>query len=246
MIGGAYFGDHALVAALELNKSNGSHSVLCVEPNEKQRNMLDLNAKINGLSNYIQLINAVLWDQSGLKFNLATSDSHACVSPDPNAIHISETIDQLLLNHKVGSLSLLLLDIEGSEERALQGAQIVLGLSQEEAPVVIVEIHRNYVDWSQGLNSTSLVKELTKYGYNVFALRDCQSNWNLRLDSPEIIPLDQIYLEGPPHGFNLIASKNLDFFKSQGFKIVNNVSPKYLRHRCPELHMPIMGTSDCV
>lgn len=239
LIGGAYFGDHALVAALELNKSSGPHTVLCVEPNEKQRNMLALNAKINGLSNRIQLINAVLWDQCGLKFNLASSDSHACVSPDPYAVHASETIDQLLLSYNVGNLSLILLDIEGSEERALQGSDIVLSSSHEDAPIVIVEIHKNYVDWNQGLNKTSIVKKLLKYGYSVFALRDCQSNWDLKLDSPEIIPLDKIYLEGPPHGFNLIASKDLDFFKTQGFRIVENVSPKYLRHRSPNLHLPI-------
>ena len=239
LIGGAYFGDHALVAALELNKSSGSHKVLCVEPNEKQRNMLALNAKANGLSDRIQLINAVLWDECGLKFNLASSDSHACVFPDPNATLESQTVDQVIQNYKTSNLSLLLLDIEGSEERALLGADVVLSTSQEDAPIVIVEIHKNYVDWSHGLNNTSIVKMLSKYGYSVFALRDCQSNWNLKQDNPEIIPLDRIYLEGPPHGFNLIASKTQDFFKTQGFQVVENVSPKYLRHRSPSLHLPI-------
>lgn len=239
LIGGAYFGDHALVAALEINKIEGNHSVLCIEPNKEQRNMLKSNAIENKLENKIKLIDSVLWDRSEQKFDLAASDSHACISPNPGANHTSVTIDQLLITHEINNVSLILLDIEGSEERALEGANTILSARKEIAPIIIVEIHKNYVDWSDGLNDTSLVKHLRSHDYHVFALRDCQSNWNLKLDRPEIIPLDQIYLEGPAHGFNLIASKNLDFFTNQGYRIVKNVSPKYLRHRDHTLHLPI-------
>jgi hypothetical protein len=132
-----------------------------------------------------------------------------------------------------------MLDIEGSEERALQGASKVLNLPDDYAPIVIVEIHRKYVDWDSGLASTGIVRLLASHGYTVYALRDCQSNWELGLESPEIIPIDDVYLEGPPHGFNLIASKSDSFFDVSGFRRVSHVSPKYLRHRDPTLHQPL-------
>jgi hypothetical protein len=61
----------------------------------------------------------------------------------------------------------------------------------------------------------------------------------LSLQTPEIVPLDTVYLDGPAHGFNLIASKSDDLFDHLGFKRVPSVSPKYLRHRDPSLHLPV-------
>jgi len=132
-----------------------------------------------------------------------------------------------------------MLDIEGSEEKALKGATSILEQPANDAPVVIVEVHKSYVNWDNGLLKTEIVKFLLRHGYDVYALRDCQSNWELSLKTPEIIPLDKVYLDGPPHGFNLIASKVNNFFDDLGFKRVSNVSPKYLRHRDPSLHLPL-------
>lgn len=239
LIGGAYFGDHALVAAHEISMANFPGLAICVEPNLEQRGMLEANAAANNLSQFIYTLDSILWDKSGLSFNLADSDSHACVYPDAQAQHKSVSIDEILQDLNIEDLSLMLLDIEGSEEKALRGAESALSASPNKAPIIIVEIHRHYVDWSNGLEATSIAGLLRSHGYSVFALRDCQSNWDLGLASPEIIPLDRVYLEGPPHGFNLIAAKDTSFFEEQGFRIVYDVSPKYLRHRNPSLHLPL-------
>lgn len=239
MIGGAYFGDHALIAAHELHMAKSSGLVVCVEPNQEQRQILNKNAKANNLSMYILLLDSILWSSSGLRFELAASDSHASVIADEKASYTSRTIDEILEYHGISNISLLLIDIEGSEEEALRGASAALSARPDQAPVVIAEIHRNYVDWSEGLNNTSIVRYLKDYGYKVFALRDCQSNWSLGIGAPEIIPLESVYLEGPSHGFNLIAAKDASFFENQGFKVVCDVSPKYLRHRNPALHLPV-------
>lgn len=239
LIGGAYFGDHAMIAAKELQNLGHAGPVICVEPNEEQGQLLLENAAANGLSPLLHLVKSVLWDRGGLRFNLNNEDSHASVQPDDSAACTSETIDHILSNQQADGISLLMLDIEGSEQKALAGADSALSLPTNQAPVVIVEIHRKYVDWDCGLSNTEIVQLLVHHGYHVYALRDCQSNWELGLASPEIIPLDDVYLTGPPHGFNLIASKDEGFFDASGFKRVSNVSPKYLRHRDTKLHAPV-------
>lgn len=246
MVGGAYFGDHALIAAHELQASKSPGLVVCVEPNLEQRAILESNATLNNLSESIRLLDSVLWSRSGLRFDLAASDSHAAVIADEKATYISKTIDQILADLEIEEISLLLIDIEGSEEQALRGASKILSDRPDRAPVIIAEIHRNYVDWSEGLAETSIVRFLQGHGYSVFALRDCQSNWCLGLDAPEIIPLDRVYLDGPPHGFNLIAAKDTRFFEDQRFRVVHDVSPKYLRHRDPALHLPLAANSKAV
>jgi FkbM family methyltransferase len=239
LIGGAYFGDHAMIAAKELQDGKHAGPVICVEPNEEQGQLLLENAAINGLSPWLRLVKSVLWDREGLRFNLNDQDSHASVELDDSAACLSETIDHIVSDQLSEGISLLMLDIEGSEEKALAGARSVLSLAADRAPVIIVEIHRKYVDWDCGLSNTEMVRFLVGYGYHVYALRDCQSNWELGLEAPEIIPLEDVYLSGPPHGFNLIASKDEHFFDASGFKRVSNVSPKYLRHRDAKLHAPM-------
>jgi len=244
VVGGAYFGDHALIAAHELRESKSPGLVICVEPNHEQRAILEDNATLNNLSTSILSLDSVLWSSSGLKFSLAASDSHAAVISDEKAQYLSQTIDAILAHQNISDVSLILIDIEGSEEMALRGASSVLSAPPDRAPIIISEIHKNYVDWSAGLAETSIVQCLLDYDYSVFALRDSQSNWSLGLNVPEIIPLDRVYLEGPPHGFNLIAAKDTSFFEVNNFRIVHDVSPKYLRHRDPALHLPLTQCLD--
>lgn len=241
LIGGAYFGDQALIAANTLNNmKREDYKVICVEPNELQRQQLLSNTAKNNLDNYIVPTGKVLWDLSGEKFSLEDSDSHAAIQKGLNASLESITIEQLAQEMGIGSFSLLQLDIEGSEEKALLGARKFLSMGQTEAPIVITEIHSKYTDWSKGIEKSSLVELLLQHEYKVYGLRDAQSNWELALEKPELVPLDKIYLEGPPHGFNLIAAKDESFFSNSRFTFVDKVaSPKYLRHRNPEFHMPM-------
>ncbi len=241
VIGGAYFGDQALISAKTLSDMNAkARQVICVEPNDIQRAQLTSNAVRNSLSQYIATLDNVLWSSSGEMFGLEDSDSHAAVQKGRNATIRSTTIEEIADNMNITDISLIQLDIEGSEEEALLGASNFLSMSERQAPIVITEIHSKYTDWSNGIENSSLVQLLLSYGYTVFGIRDAQSNWELGLKKPELLSLKNIYLEGPPHGFNLIASKDKEFFSSTRFTFVDRLaSPKYLRHRDPELHMPI-------
>lgn len=242
LIGGAYFGDHALTAAHQIRAMGRSDSVVCVEPNNESRALLLRNAEVNGLSAHICVADGVLWSTAGLPFVLDDRDSHAAATPQESGNFVSQTIDEIVKSNSQGAVALILLDIEGAEEQALAGAESTLSLPPQEAPVVIAEIHRHYVDWSLGLGETSLVQLLKKNDYVVYALRDCQANWELNLDRAEIVPLEEAVLDGPPHGFNLVASKNHRFFDAARFNIVRRVSPKYLRHKDPLAHAPLAHT----
>jgi hypothetical protein len=131
--------------------------------------------------------------------------------------------------------------LEGAELAALQGALAFLDRPAGEAPDILFEVHRHYVDWTGGLENTGIVRLLTDRGYKVFALRDFNSNYDLSKHPIELIPLGAIQLEGPPHGFNMVAVKDASVFDGPGYRIVKDVSPKYLRHKDPALHHPAGG-----
>ena len=53
------------------------------------------------------------------------------------------------------------------------------------------EVHRDYVDWSPGLASTSVVRLLADNGYLVFAVRDIHGNRAMDGQPVEIVPVDE-------------------------------------------------------
>lgn len=134
-----------------------------------------------------------------------------------------------------------MLDTEGGEERGLRGAAKLLTSPWPQAPHVIFEIHRKYVDWSDGLENTSVVRFLTEKGYRVFAIRDIHGNHPMTDQDIEIIPIDRVYLEGPPHGFNVLATKDSSLIGRLGLRVVQGVSPKLLMEKDPALHHPLVG-----
>ena len=132
-----------------------------------------------------------------------------------------------------------MLDIEGGEYAALQGAKKVLSAGPASAPAVICEIHRHYVDWTSGLAETPLCKLLTDHGYEVFAIRDYQGNQAMPDGIVELVDIASAIIDGPPHGFNLLAVKSRARLDKDTFRIVHGVSPKLLHHRDPKLFAPL-------
>jgi Methyltransferase FkbM domain len=151
------------------------------------------------------------------------------------------TITDYLKAVGVDTLDLLVIDIKGAELAALQGAESFLSLPAGQAPNVLFEVHRHYVDWSKGLENTEIVRFLTDRGNQVFALHDFNSNFNMAKHTIELVPLGSIYFEGPPHGFNMLATKDPSIFRGEIYSVVKDVSPKLLRHKAPALHHPSGG-----
>lgn len=240
VIGGAYFGDHAVLIAREIAGQGGV--VHAFEPNSDQRGMLMRNAALNGLSNILPRSEG-LWHDSTTNLKLVGYDSfaNAEVAEAGDDTFKTVTIADYLAAAGVSNLDLIVLDIEGAELGALRGATPFLAAPKGQAPAILFEVHRHYVDWSNGLPNTEIARLLTDHGYTVFALRDFNSNYDLSAHPVELIPAADVYLEGPPHGFNMVAVKEPERFDGPGYRIVKGVSPKYLRHKDPALHHPVGG-----
>ncbi|MCA0399604.1 MAG: FkbM family methyltransferase [Proteobacteria bacterium] len=241
VIGGAYFGDHALLIAKEAAKTGGT--VHAFEPDSGQREMLARNAKLNNIGNIIPRPEG-LWDNSNDQIVLVGHDSvahpQAVEGTDSDAFK-TVTIDGYLASAGATQLDLIMVDIEGAEHRALMGAKNFLAKPVGEAPKIVFEVHRHYVDWTHGLENTDLIGFLKSFGYHAFAVRDFNSNYDMAGKPIEIIPAADVYLEGPPHGFNMVAVKDPAIFSKDKFQICKGVSPKLLRHKDPALHHPMGG-----
>jgi len=241
VIGGAYFGDHAVLIAREIAPRGGV--VHAFEPNGEQRAMLARNAALNGLSN-IRPRPEGLWSDSSTNLKLVGYDSFASAEVAEAGAEggfQTLTIADYLKAAGVDRLDLIVIDIEGAELGALKGAEPFLKQPPGQAPDILFEVHRHYVDWSKGLLETEIARLLTGNGYHLFALRDFNSNYDLAGRPIELIPADAIYLDGPPHGFNMVAVKDPAIFETDAYRIVRDVSPKLLRHKDPALHHPVGG-----
>jgi FkbM family methyltransferase len=231
VVGGAYFGDHAIPIANALRGRGTCHAF---EADNEQASMIERNASINHLDNV--RVNALgLWSQPAT-LRLVGHDALAGAAESETGI-AATTIDAYArdLGIRVG---LIMLDLEGGELHALRGASEQLARN---APFVVFEVHRSYVDWSRGLRNTEIVQFLSSLGYTIHAIRDFQSNYDLAGRPIELVPIDTAYLEGPPHGFNLFAFRDAAVIDDALFRVMPNVSPKLLFHRDPQLHHPAGG-----
>ncbi len=239
VIGGAYFGDHALLIARSLQGSGGV--VHAFEPNARNVELLAHNALLNGLAN-LRAHRKGLWDRAA-RLSLAGDDAlassvEAVQGGSPEDTFDTVTIDEYR-RELDGPVGLVMLDIEGGELKALQGARAQLSLPAGEAPNVVFEIHSHYVDWSRGLHRTGIVEFMRSLGYHVWAVRDSHSNVDLAGQPIELIPPEHTYLEGPAHGFNMLAVKDPRLVAGEPFRMRRDVSPKYLFHKDPSLYHPL-------
>ena len=236
VVGGAYFGDQAILVAR--NVPHGSR-VHCFEPNGDQAAMLAGNVALNRLTN-VCVNRSGLWSRSHVRLKLDGFDSFAnaidATADDKDGfdtVSIDDYRDRGGL--KIG---LIQLDIEGAEYGALLGARKTL---QQDRPHIVFEVHRHYVDWSRGLAQTDICRHLAEFDYTIYAVRDFNSHRDMGGRPVELVPLDKVYLDGPPHGFNMLAVQDPQRVCGAGFRIVENVSPKLLAHKDPALHHPLGG-----
>jgi FkbM family methyltransferase len=243
IVGGAYFGDHAILLSRALAAGGG----IChaFEPNPAQAEMLERNAALNGLAN-LRLSRRALWRTHGERLHLDAGDALARVETAPTAAHGGTEVETTTVDHYLASaadrrIGLMMLDVEGAEYAALQGAERLLGLPPAAAPHVIFEVHRQYVDWSRGLEETDIARFMRERGFTLYAIRDFHSNRATAGSPIELVPIADVYLEGPPHGFNVLATKRPEAVVGDGFRLCRGVSPKLLVHGDPARHHPLDG-----
>jgi FkbM family methyltransferase len=239
IIGGAYIGDHALPVAREMTTNGSGGTVHAFEPMLGPFERLEHHKRLNDVVN-LECYQMALWDRSGVTLSLAGDWALASASDAPvdGAAEVAAvTIDDFAAERGL-RVGLIHLDLEGGEERALRGASGTLARPIGEAPHLTFEVHREHVDWSDGLDATPILRFVLDKGYTAWAVRDFHGNVPMEGRAIEIVPTDDVYLEGPPHGFNMLATKDPGLVERLGLRIVGGVSPKLLWDKDPVLHHP--------
>ena len=236
VVGGAYFGDQAILVARHLPPERSVH---CFEPNTDQAAMLAGNVELNRLAN-VRVNRCGLWSHSHARLKLDGFDSFAnAVDAAPEDANAFDTVSIDDYRAEAGlTVGLIQLDIEGAEYGALLGARKTL---EQDRPHVVFEVHRHYVDWSRGLAETDICRYLAELGYSIYAVRDFNSHREMGARPIELVPLEKVYLDGPPHGFNMLALQDPARIAGPAYRIVEHVSPKLLAHKDPALHHPLGG-----
>ncbi|HEY5720734.1 MAG TPA: FkbM family methyltransferase [Allosphingosinicella sp.] len=235
IIGGAYFGDQAIPIADALRGRGTCHAF---EPDSAQSASLERNAGLNGLDN-VRVNSVGLWSDSTSRLGFVGQDALATTVARESADGVpTTTIDDYAEAEEIERVGLIMLDLEGVEMTVLRGAERVL---RDHAPHIVFEVHGAFVDWSRGLHEVEIVRFLQSLGYTIFAIRDFQSNMDLGGRPIELVPPETAWLEGPPHGFNLVAVRDPALLEGEVFRVVPGVSPKLLLHRDPRLHHPVGG-----
>lgn len=228
--GGAFFGDHACLISKKFKKS----MIHCFEPLPKSRHYLKKNKIVNNLNNLI-ISEKALFKKENLKLyikNTKDDDGDISLSLNKNNCNkyfLTETLDNYCKINKINKIDLLMIDVEGSELNVLLGAKKLLKSGNVDN--IIFEIHSNYVSWKKGLVNTPIIRLLKKNNFKIYSIRDYHSNIKLR-NKIELLNLNNTYLEGPNHGFNLIATKEKNLILKKNIFLSNkNYSPKYLFYK---------------
>jgi FkbM family methyltransferase len=234
IVGGAYFGDHAILIADIMRGTGVCHAF---EPNETNCSLIEDNAQLNKISN-IRINKMALWSKSGEKLRFEGEDALASTVPasvGSSGYIETVTLDDYMIAANIDSLDLLMIDVEGGEMKVLQGA---VEMFQKNSPVVIFENHSLHNDWSNSLQNSDSVKWMRVHGYHVFSIRDFHNNMNTAGMKVELVPVERTFTEGPPHGFNLLAVKNKSLIEHDLFRIVYDYSPKLLLHKKEKEFLP--------
>ena len=235
IIAGAYFGDQTIPVANNIKTIGTCHAF---EPNKNNSDLIIENAEINGLKN-INVSHLALWNKSNEKLVFEGQDALASTieagDTQNNVLH-TITIDDYVQQKQLNEVNLLMIDVEGSEIKVLEGA---INMLRRNKPVVIFETHSLYDDWSKGLENSPSVSLMKNIGYEVFALREFHQNIDTANMPIELLPLEETYSVTPPHhGFNLLAIPSKNLVETELFKIVHGLSPKLILSKNDPLFSP--------
>jgi FkbM family methyltransferase len=164
---GANFGYYALSLAKALD---GRCVVHALEPDPANFDRLRRHIERNGLEDCVRAHRLGVSDRAGTaNLNRHPGNSgHSALVPDGEVQGVTlTTLDAFCRERELARLDVLILDVEGYEERALKGAAGTLGRFK---PLVVVELFPPVMN-RQGSNPEAAARILTGLGYQLFAAR---------------------------------------------------------------------------
>jgi FkbM family methyltransferase len=137
-------------------------TVLAAEPDPQNLPVLRKHIALNGLQSVVRVVPAALSDSAG----------QASLSMDSLQSHVSDqgsvaiTLSTLDAEVGEGKWDLLLIDVEGFEEKVLRGGRQLLSDPSRRPTVIMIEVHP-YAWVELGISSESLLNLLRQFGYEV-------------------------------------------------------------------------------
>lgn len=117
---GAHHGVYAVLLGKLVQRKKGR--LIAVEPNPAAFRILQENVASNGLGDTVICVNIAVMDRSGT-VQLAERDDQSYVTQEnaPNSIGVAAlTMPELLKKHSLGTVDLLMIDVEGAELNILR------------------------------------------------------------------------------------------------------------------------------
>lgn len=160
---GAYIGDNSLVWAKMQN-----NIIYAFEPSLKKCNFIKDMCTLNNIKN-IKIINYGLSDKNET-INISDNSENVNYIVGKNSGKIQEnftTLDELYSKKIIENVDFFHLDVEGFEDKALNGSKKILS---ELRPILTVEIHPHYIELG---DSVEVLKIIDSFKYNCYIIPEC-------------------------------------------------------------------------
>jgi FkbM family methyltransferase len=165
--GGANYGYYAATLAVVLDRRC---QIQALEPNPANFDRLCRHLSWNGLEEVVRPHRLGVSDrlETVTMTQPAENSGHAAVAPEGEIKEVTlTTLDSFCESLALDRLDVLILDVEGYEERALKGAALTLTRFK---PLVFVELFPPVMD-RQGSSPEAAARVLTGLGYELYAAR---------------------------------------------------------------------------
>ena len=157
---GAHIGLYAMAFGLRVGPQG---SVLAAEPDPDNLKNLHKHIALNGLTDVVRVVPAGMADAPG-SASLSMDQLQSHVSSDGGSVQIKlETLDRVCGD---GRWDLMLIDVEGFEEKVLRGGRELLSDAARRPSMIMIEVHP-YAWAGVGTTSASLLELLSSNGYTV-------------------------------------------------------------------------------
>ena len=173
---GSYIGLYSIAIAKRVTNSG---KVFAFEPDPKNFQSLTSHVALNQVTEIVEPINMAVADKSSVIHFQSERDSQSSISTTAtgNTISVNCTsLDKYFPNTKI---ELLKIDVEGWEEKVLEGASLLLSDKNRSPRLIYIEVHP--FAWKEvGTSWDSLINLLSKYNYKIFTLDDTDPtsiNW---------------------------------------------------------------------
>jgi FkbM family methyltransferase len=163
---GSYVGLYTIALAQRVGTSG---SVVAFEPNDSNYQSLKDHVELNKVTDNVTLVRAAVGDREGyaeLESNLDSSFISGSIdasTKDKSATVKCLTLDGYFAGKK---LDLLKIDVEGYEEKVLEGASLLLTDKERSPRLIFIEVHP-YAWPDLGTTSDSILSLLSRFNYEV-------------------------------------------------------------------------------